>query len=203
MRLQLSIKRYSLPTTNIIFTTYALGPCPATSSPDATIAQLLEDVNDIVPLESADWGLEDYAVEVNGYECLHFSPIDAVLRDDDQVVIRALKTRDLRCRRLGGRHQVSSDGRHLIDGVAFGRQWLRKGGRPAVHIPSRKRRLTIGGIGDNPEEEVARQLTLTGDNDVGQLAYEESEEEEDSDYVDEDMDALVNDEGGAGSGWQR
>ena len=66
MRLKVSVRRYSLPTTNIIFTTRALGPSPATSSTDATIAQLLEDVNDIVPLESADWGLEDYAVEVNG-----------------------------------------------------------------------------------------------------------------------------------------
>ena len=130
MRLKVSVRRYSLPTTNIIFTTRALGPAPATSSTDATIAQLLEDVNDIVPLESANWGLEDYAVEVNGYECLHFSPIDAVLRDDDEVVIRALKTQDLRSRRLGGRHQISSDGRHLIDGVAFGRPRWRQ--RPAA-----------------------------------------------------------------------
>src|SRR5436305_6087688 len=194
MRLKTSVRLYSLPTTNIIFTTRALRHSPATSSTDATIAQLLEDVNDIVPLESANWGLEDYAVEVNGYECLHFSPIDAVLRDDDQVVIRALKTRDLRSRRLGGRHQVSSDGRHLIDGVAFGRQWLKEGGRPAVHIPPRKTRLTIGDIGDDPEEEVVRQLTLAGDHDIRQLAYEESEEEEDSDYVNEEMDARIDDE---------
>lgn len=200
MRLQLSIKRCSLPTTDIIFTTRAFGPCPATSNPDATIAQLLEDVNDIIPLESANWGLEDYAVEVNGYECLHFSPIDAVLRDDDQVVIRALKTQDLRSRRLGGRHQVSSDGRHLIDGVAFGRQWLKKGGRPAVQIPSRKRRLKIEGLGDDREKEAARQLTLAGVNNADQLAYEEGDEEEDSDFVGEDIDALVDDENDAEAG---
>ena len=193
MRLQVSIKRYSLPTTNIIFTTRALGPSPATSSTEATIAQLLEDVNDIVPLESADWGLEDYAVEVHGYECLHFSPIDAVLRDEDKVVIRALKTQDLRSRRLGGRHQISGDGRHLIDGVAFGRQWLKKGGRPAVQIPPRKRRLKVEDIEANEEEE-AGPLALSKFNDANDLDDEDSEEEEDSDFVDEDRDELISDE---------
>jgi hypothetical protein len=194
MRLQVSVERYSLPATNIVFTTSALGPSPATSSPDATIAQLLEDVNDIVPLESANWGLEDYAVEVNGYECLHFSPIDAVLRDDDQVVIRALKTQDLRSRRLGGRHQISSNGTHLIDGVAFGRQWLKKGGRPVVQIPPRKRRLKIEGPAEFPEEEEARLLALADVADDG------SDEEEDLDFVDEDVDAHIDNESGGKTG---
>lgn len=189
MRLHVSVKRYSLPTTNIIFTTNALGPSPATSSTDATIAQLLEDINDIVPLESGDWGFEDYAVEVNGYECLHFSPIDAVLRDNDQVVIRALKTQDLRSRRLGGRHQISSDGRHLIDGVAFGRQWLMKGGRPAVQLPPRKRRFKIEGAEDREEEE-AKPLALTGPEHADEQADGESDEVEDSDFVDEDADTF-------------
>jgi hypothetical protein len=187
MRLKVSVRRYSLPTTNIIFTTRALGPSPATSSTDATIAQLLEDVNDIVPLESADWGLEDYAVEVNGYECLHFSPIDAVLRDDDEVVIRALKTQDLRSRRLGGRHQISSDGRHLIDGVAFGRPWLKKGGRPGVQIPPRKRRLKIKGAVDLEAQE-AGPLAITGVDYADECIDGDGDEEEDSDFVDEDGD---------------
>lgn len=189
MRLKISIKRYSLPTTNIIFTTRALGPSPATSGTDATIAQLLEDVNDIVPLESADWGFEDYAVEVNGYECLHFSPIDAVLRDDDEVVIRALKTQDLRSRRLGGRYQISSDGRHLIDGVVFGRPWLKKGGRPEVQIPPRKRRLKIkGAVGLEAQE--AGPLAITGIDYADECVDGDGEEEEDSDFMDEDEDAL-------------
>ena len=199
MRLHVSIKRYFLPTTNVIFTTRALGPSPATSSTDATIAQLLEDINDIVPLESADWGLEDYAVEVHGYECLHFSPIDAVLRDDDQIVIRALKTHDLRSRRLGGRHQISNDGRHLIDGVAFGRQWLKKGGRPAVQIPPRKRRLKIVGAQASDEQESGL-LALTGVKDANDLDENDTEDEEDSDFVDEDRDALVSDESGGETG---
>ena len=197
MRLQISVKRYSLPSTNVIFTTRSFGPSPATSSSDATIAQLLEDINEIVPLESADWGLEDYAVEVNGYECLHFSPIDAVLRDGDQVVIRALKTQDLRSRRLGGRHQISSDGRHLIDGVAFGRQWLKKGGRPAVQIPPRKRRLQIKSA-ENHEEQDTGPLALTDVNDADELDDEDSDEDDDedqdSDFVDEDGDVLTDDE---------
>jgi len=187
MRLKVSVRRYSLPTTNIIFTTRALGPSPATSSTDATIAQLLEDVNDIVPLECANWGLEDYAVEVNGYECLHFSPIDAVLRDDDEVVIRALKTHDLRSRRLGGRHQISSDGRHLIDGVAFGRPWLKKGGRPEVQIPPRKRRLKIKGAVDLEAQE-AGPLAITGVDYADGCIDGDGDEEEDSDFVDEDGD---------------
>ena len=199
MRLHVSIKRYLLPTTNIIFTTRALGPSPATSSTDATIAQLLEDINDIVPLESTDWGLEDYAVEVHGYECLHFSPIDAVLRDDDQVVIRALKTHDLRLRRLGGRHQISTDGRHLIDGVAFGRQWLKKGGRPAVRIPPRKRRFKIEGAQASEEQEPGP-LALTGVNEADDLHENDSEDEEDSDFMDEDRHAAFGDESGGETG---
>ena len=62
-----------------------------------TIAQLLEDVNEVLPLETevggensqycgGQWGLEDYAVEVGGYECLHFMEVDGLLRDGDEVV---------------------------------------------------------------------------------------------------------------------
>lgn len=56
-----------------------------------TISMLLEEVNDIIPIESGDWGLEDYAVEIKGedgvnFECLHFQPVAKVLRKDDKVV---------------------------------------------------------------------------------------------------------------------
>ena len=54
--------------------------------PAATIAQFLEDINDVIPLESAEWGLEDYVVEVGGYECLHYMPVAEVLKEQDQVV---------------------------------------------------------------------------------------------------------------------
>ena len=32
------------------------------------------------------WGLEDYVVEVNGFECLHFMSVDGLLREGDEVV---------------------------------------------------------------------------------------------------------------------
>lgn len=61
-----------------------------------TVAQFLEDVNEVIPLETGtalldneyggQWGLEDYAVEVGGSECLHFMEVDRLLRDGDEVV---------------------------------------------------------------------------------------------------------------------
>lgn len=67
----------------------------ASGSGGLTIAQLLEDVNEVIPLEThvedgigdaGQWGLEDYAVEVMGFECLHFMEVDGLLRDGDEVV---------------------------------------------------------------------------------------------------------------------
>ncbi|KAI9735429.1 MAG: hypothetical protein M1818_006435 [Claussenomyces sp. TS43310] len=137
MRLRLVVKRHNLPDTPIVW--------PIDQG--ATIAQLLEQVNEVVPLESGgDWGLEDYAVELkkqNGpnFECLHFQIVGQVLQDDDEVTIRPLLTQDLKQRRASGRHQIAFDGRHLFDGYVFGRP--RPRGfleRPAVDIPPRKRR---------------------------------------------------------------
>lgn len=62
-----------------------------------TIAQLLQDVNERVPLETqpgesvsdqdvGHWGLEDYVVEVFGSECLHYMEVESLLRDGDEVV---------------------------------------------------------------------------------------------------------------------
>jgi hypothetical protein len=120
MRLQLIIQRHGLPITRILWTTSSRasgsgapysGPAPSSSTiastrfPNAaygnggyTIAQLLEDVNEVVPLETegksggesdefgGQWGLEDYTVEVGGFECLHFMEVDGLLRDGDEVV---------------------------------------------------------------------------------------------------------------------
>jgi hypothetical protein len=71
-------------------------PNIAFSNGGYTVAQLLEDVNEVVPLEtepsvfdaefSGQWGLEDYVVEVAGSECLHFMEVDGLLRDGDEVV---------------------------------------------------------------------------------------------------------------------
>lgn len=102
MRFHLVIQRHGLPVTRILWTTSPsslLGPRSGPSSfPHGgyTIAQLLEDLNELVPLETetglfenesgGQWGLEDYVVEVGGYECLHFMEVDGLLRDGDEVV---------------------------------------------------------------------------------------------------------------------
>ncbi|EXJ87243.1 hypothetical protein A1O3_04202 [Capronia epimyces CBS 606.96] len=206
MRLRLFIQRHSLPSVQIVYTT-GTGPASHTKSPDSTIADLLLDVNDLVPLESADgeWGLEDYVVEVvpaadptAAYECLHFQTCETVLREDDEVVIRALSSEELRIRRLGGRHQISADGKHLIDGVTFGKQWLRKGSRPGIVIPPRKRRrlLSAEPAADYDDDEVRQLLpppegyltalvAVTGDDE------DEDDEEEDEDYVDNPLQVAV------------
>ncbi|CCT73353.1 related to SRP40-suppressor of mutant AC40 of RNA polymerase I and III [Fusarium fujikuroi IMI 58289] len=137
IRLRLVIRRHAVPEVKLVW------PCVAND--DLTVARLLALVNEVVPLESGDWGLEDYVVELydgkgDSFELLHFQPVGKVLKEDDQVLIRSLSTDDLRRRKLSGRHQISDDGKHLIDGLAFGRPWLRAPrDRPALDLPPRKR----------------------------------------------------------------
>ncbi|KAK2738923.1 hypothetical protein FQN55_009693 [Onygenales sp. PD_40] len=186
-----------------------------------TIAQLLEDVNEVIPLETqvgeeggygnndgdvgGQWGLEDYVVEVQGSECLHFMGVDGLLRDGDEVVIRALQLGDLMARRLTGRHQISVDGKHLIDGVPFGRPYIQKASssRPPITIPPRKkRRLNFGGWQD---ENRLIEGNYAGDEDDGDDEEDDpdwkeggegagkelvlaDEDEEDEDYADEVVD---------------
>jgi len=84
MRLRLTVRRNGLPETPLIWVV------DTSSAP--TIFQLLEQVNDAIPLESdSGWGLEDYAVEIKGntgvnYECLHFQPVASVMKEEDEVV---------------------------------------------------------------------------------------------------------------------
>ncbi|KAK6597868.1 hypothetical protein H4I96_08820 [Botrytis cinerea] len=113
MRLRLNVRRHNLPDCPIIWDVNT-----STSAP--TVSELLNEVNDVIPIESTEWGMEDYAVEVKGkeglnYECLHFQPVDKVMKEEDEVIIRPLLTNDLRARRISGRHQISADGRHLVD----------------------------------------------------------------------------------------
>lgn len=116
MRIHLVISRHGLPVTRILWTTTASSsgeygfqraastsaiassriPNHAFGNGGYTVAQLLEDVNEVVPLETepnifdperhGQWGLEDYVVEVGGSECLHFMEVDGLLREDDEVV---------------------------------------------------------------------------------------------------------------------
>ncbi|KAL6690921.1 hypothetical protein J3F84DRAFT_387863 [Trichoderma pleuroticola] len=151
IRLRLVIRRHGLPEVKLLW--------PCSCSEDLTIARVLEQVNEVVPLESGEWGLEDYAVELgdgNGetFECLHFQQVGRILKDEDQVLIRSLLTEDLKRRRLSGRHQISDDGRHLVDGLPFGRSWRRPPhDRPHIELPPRKRIRVFSEAEDDDEEE--------------------------------------------------
>ena len=67
--------------------------------------------------------------------------------------IRPLQTDDLRIRTLSGRHQITTDGRHLYDGIPFGRPYLKRPARPEVLIPGRRAILPI--TANNDENNVA------------------------------------------------
>ena len=77
------VRRHNLPDAAVV---WAVEP-----SDNPTISQLLEQVNEVIPLESAgDWGLEDYSVELKGsetsFECLHFQLVRTILQEDDEIV---------------------------------------------------------------------------------------------------------------------
>ncbi|KAA8612807.1 hypothetical protein PtrSN002B_011041 [Pyrenophora tritici-repentis] len=162
MRLRLTVQRNGLPAANVLWNV------PETNSTQAyTITRLLEDVNLIIPLEAEHWGLEHYVVEVAGFECLHFMPVINALKEDDHVSIRPLMTAEVRARTLTGRHQISDGGQHLVDGVPFGRPYLRQPNRPAVRIPPRKRRR----LEDREAEEATEAINLLTEN--GEVSEED------------------------------
>lgn len=83
IRLRLVVRRHAVPEVKLVW------PCAA--SQDLTVAKLLTQVNEVIPLESGEWGLEDYVVELaddNGgtFECLHFQPVGRLFKEDDQVM---------------------------------------------------------------------------------------------------------------------
>ncbi|KAM3460149.1 hypothetical protein NHJ6243_006195 [Beauveria neobassiana] len=155
IRLRLVIRRHTVPDVKLVW--------PCSPSDDLTIAKLLGQVNEVVPLEGGEWGLEDYVAELgdgsNGasFECLHFQLVSRILKDEDQVLIRPLLSDDLKRRRRSGRHQISTGGKHLVDGIAFGRPWLHlPADRPALELPPRKRaRIAYDDEDDEDEDEDA------------------------------------------------
>ncbi|KAF2454624.1 hypothetical protein BDY21DRAFT_373892 [Lineolata rhizophorae] len=179
MRLRLVVKRHELPPVKFLW------------APDdenqlvCTVAQFLDQVNRVVPLESDDWGLDDYVVEIGGFECFHFLPLAQIAREDDEVLIRPLATPEIRARTLGGRFQISANGQHLVDGVPFGRAALRQSNRPQVQIPPLKRtRLTEdqGGDGEAQFTEAFDEGRAHHDLATQQLLRLEDDEEFDEDY---------------------
>lgn len=85
MRLQLTIHRQGIPPVHVLWTLSHTRPPLAAAGSSIITSQFLEQVNEIIPLESEDWGLEDYVVEVRGFECLHFWELGQVLKEDDAV----------------------------------------------------------------------------------------------------------------------
>lgn len=83
LRLRLVVRRHALPEVRVVFAVQL--------DTDPTIANFLEQVNEVIPLESNDWGLEDYAVQLydasgHGFECLHFQQVSTVLKNDEEVL---------------------------------------------------------------------------------------------------------------------
>ena len=116
---------------------------------------------------------------------------------------------------MSGRHQISADGKHLVDGVAFGRPRLKTPrDRPAVDIPPLKRRRITYESEDDNEEEPTLLLTEHGEAagsdrrghrlrarfiDVEGDGSEADEEDGDNDFLDENINEDA-DEGDGDSG---
>lgn len=83
MRLRLVVRRHALPDVRVVFS------CKTENDP--TIANLLEQVNEIIPLESNEWGLEDYTIELRqkdtgtAFDFFHFQQVADVLKDDEEI----------------------------------------------------------------------------------------------------------------------
>ena len=90
MRIRLEVHRHNLPPVKVLWTTDGLRPGAAGPLHATTIAQLLDQVNAIIPLEVGACGLEDYVVEVQGFECLHFCTLDQILKENEEVTYDSL-----------------------------------------------------------------------------------------------------------------
>lgn len=177
MRLRLRIERNLLPPVQTLW--------PVKDS-TTTISELLQQINGVFPLEGLTWGLEDYVISLAGYELLHYHILKEVLKDEDELVIKPLQWVDLRSRTVTGRSQITGDGRHLYDGIPFGRPAIRAPTRPEVRIPPRKRRRLEESeemMDEEQQEEPAVPLMLTeGLN--GQIGEDEDSEEDEDFQVD-------------------
>ena len=107
--------------------------------------------------------------------------------------IRPLQTTDLRIRRISGRHQISADGKHLIDGIAFGRPYLRRVDRPSVRIPPRKRRRIT--YDDEDEEEIFSDKEVNNRQMVLRAGFNDTDERILADGSDEEGEFPPDDEG--------
>lgn len=94
---------------------------------------------------------------------------------------------------MTGRHQISVDGRHLIDGVPFGKPYLQRSAssRPSITIPPRKRRrLAIGGWDGETEDYDQEYADIHEDETAGKelaLVNRDSSEESSMDDYDAEI----------------
>jgi hypothetical protein len=205
MRLRLSVQRHALPEVHVLWST-------TSRNESCTVSQLLSQINEVFPLETTEWGLEDYTLEIQGYECLHFQEIGQILKDEDEVRsvldivftskmtndsnnrVRPLLTTDLSQRRRNGRIQISSAGRHLVDGVPYGRPFLRVApDRPELQIPPRKRRRLLRGE-ENTDKWTEPQLQITASAASKGLEDDEEDEDDDDEDFEDDEEALSEEE---------
>lgn len=79
MRVQLAVHRHSLPVVSLVW---------PIKDPKSTVAGLVQQVNEIIQLESLEyqWGLEDYLVLYEGSELLHFFTLKDVVKDNDHLM---------------------------------------------------------------------------------------------------------------------
>lgn len=94
-------------------------------------------------------------------------------------------TDDIRSRRLSGRHQISVDGKHLVDGLAFGRPWLRAPrDRPTLELPPLKRARIGRQEIDEPEQLLLEGPSAFDGSSAGVQAAsdDERDDDEDEDY---------------------
>lgn len=77
MRIKLEVLRQDLPPVKVLWSV----------TPHMLASQLLEKIDEHFPLESDDWGFEDYAVQLDGYEILHYMPLDNLLDQDSHVTL--------------------------------------------------------------------------------------------------------------------
>ncbi|PFH55105.1 hypothetical protein XA68_10701 [Ophiocordyceps unilateralis] len=184
LRLRITVQRHGVPEVKLVW--------PCVRSHDLTVSKLLAEINEVIPLETCEWGLEDYVLELTdgsgeSYECLHFQQVPQILKNDDQVIIRYLQGEDLKRRRLSGRHQISSDGKHLVDGLVFGRPWLRTPrDRPALELPPRKRARTTQDYDDDEylhcdDERQPRLLTTGSEASDDDESFHDFEQDQDAD----------------------
>lgn len=89
---------------------------------------------------------------------------------------------------MSGRDQISSDGRHLFDGIAFGRPWLRAPrDRPPLALPPRKRARIAYEPDVDDDDESAQLLIGDSTNNArglsgGHALNSDSDEEDDADF---------------------